>query len=388
MTELAARLEQAYPGFNKNWTIHLEPLRDSLFPKPKTPLLVLIAAVTMLLAVACANVANLLLARYSSRVQEIAVRAALGATRRRVVRQLLTESLLLGAAGGLLGVIFAQWAVSGLVALAPEDLSLSAGAIHVDFRMVAFAVALSMLTGILFGIAPAMVGSRFDLISALRGNRRFGSGQRLRSWLVSAEVAASVVLLAGATLLFRSLVGLETVNPGMDPSNLLTFRVSLLDARYEKAGSRTEFLERVLAQLGSLPPVRAASAAGCVPFTGGCYGSSVNIEGRPPAKPMPWADARSSAASLARAPTPGPRPLSPSIKTVAPDVFVMSISGRAFTTPALIRCAYTGRRTIPCESTPRSSALTRHAATSRACSAGTPSCSSTRQPNVRRSPWW
>ena len=285
MTELAARLEQAYPGFNKNWTIHLEPLRDSLFHEAKTPLLVLIAAVIMLLAVACANVANLLLARYSSRVQEIAMRAALGATRRRVVRQLLTESLLLGAAGGLLGVILAQWAVSGLVALAPEDLSQSAGAIHVDFRMVAFAVALSMLTGILFGIAPAMVGSRFDLISALRGNCRLGSGQRLRSWLVSAEVAASVVLLAGATLLFRSLVGLETVNPGMDPSNLLTFRVSLLDARYEKAGSRTEFLERVLAQLGSLPPVRAASAAGCVPFTGGCYGTSVNIEGRPPAKP-------------------------------------------------------------------------------------------------------
>jgi putative ABC transport system permease protein len=285
MTALAARLEQAYPEFNRNWTINLESLRDALFHEAKTPLLVLLAAVVMLLAVGCANVANLLLARYSSRSQEIAVRASLGAARWRVVRQLLTESLLLGAAGGVLGVIFARWGVNGLVALAPEDLAQSAGAIHVDFRMVVFAVALSLLTGILFGIAPAIVASRFDLLSALRGHSRFGSGRRLRSWLVSAEVATSVVLLAGATLLFRSLVGLETINTGMDTSNLLTFRVSLLDARYKKARSRTQFLERVLDQLKHLPPVRAASAAGCVPFTGGCYGTSVNIEGRPPAKP-------------------------------------------------------------------------------------------------------
>ena len=285
MADLAARLERAYPGFNRNWTIHLEPLRDSLFHEAKTPLLVLIAAVVMLLAVACANVANLLLARYSSRGQEIAVRAALGAARWQVVRQLLTESLLLGAVGGFLGVIVARWAVSGLVALAPEDLAQSAGAIHLDLRMVVFAVALSLLTGILFGIAPAMVASHFDLLSALRGHSRFGSGRRLRSWLVSVEVATSVVLLAGATLLFRSLVGLETVNTGMDTSNLLTFRVSLLAARYEQARSRPQFLERVLDQLGRLPRVRAASAAGCVPFTGGCYGTSVNIEGRPPAKP-------------------------------------------------------------------------------------------------------
>jgi putative ABC transport system permease protein len=285
MTELAARLEHAYPAFNRNWTIHLEPLRDSVFHETKTPLLVLLVAVVMLLAVACANVANLLLARYSSRSQEIAVRASLGAARWRVVGQLLTESLLLGAAGGLLGVLFARWAISGLVALAPEDLAQSAGAINVDFRIVVFAVALSLLTGILFGIAPAMVASRFDLLSALRGHSRFGSGRRLRSWLVSAEVATSVVLLAGATLLFRSLVGLETVNTGMDTSNLLTFRVSLLDARYEKARARTQFLERVLDQLGHLPRVRAASAGGCVPFTGGCYGTSVNIEGWPPAKP-------------------------------------------------------------------------------------------------------
>ncbi len=285
MTALAKRLEQAYPEFNRNWTIHLEPLRDALFHEAKTPLLVLLTAVVMLLAVACANVANLLLARYSSRSQEIAVRASLGAGRWRIVRQLLTESVLLGMAGALFGVIFARWAISGLLALAPEDLAQSAITVHGDLRMVVFAVALSLVTGILFGMAPALVASRFDLVSALRGHSRFGSGRRLRSWLVSAEVAISVVLLIGGTLLFRSLVGLETVKTGIDPSNLLTFRVSLLDARYEKARSRTQFLERVLDQLRHLPQVRAASAAGCVPFTGGCYGTSVNIEGPPPAKP-------------------------------------------------------------------------------------------------------
>jgi putative ABC transport system permease protein len=285
MAALAERLEQAYPEFNKNWTIHLEPLRDALFHEAKTPLLVLLAAVVMLLSVACANVANLLLARYSSRGLEIALRASLGAGRWRVVRQLLTESMLLGAAGGLFGVTLARWAVGGLVAVAPEDLFESVGAIQVDFRMILFSVVLSLLAAIFFGMAPALLALRFDLLSALRGHSRLGSGRRLRSWLVSTEVAISAVLLAGAILLFRSLVGLETVNAGIDPSNLLTFRVSLLDARYEKARSRTQFLEQVLDQLRSLSSVRAASAAGCVPFTGGCYGTSVNIEGRPPAKP-------------------------------------------------------------------------------------------------------
>jgi putative ABC transport system permease protein len=285
MVALAERLEQAYPEFNKNWTVHLEPLRDALFHEAKTPLLVLLAGVVMLLAVACVNVANLLLARYSSRSQEIALRASLGAGRWRVVQQLLTESTLLGALGGLFGVIVARWAVGGLVALAPQDLSESAALIRVDFRMVLFAAALSLLTATLFGMAPALVASRFDLLCALHGHSRLGSGRRLRSWLVSAEVAISVVLLAGAILLFRSLVGLETVNIGIDPSNLLTFRVSLLDARYENAQSRTQFLQGVLDQLRSLPSVRAASAGGCVPFTGGCYGTSVNIEGRAPAKP-------------------------------------------------------------------------------------------------------
>ena len=244
MTALAARLETAYPAFNKNWTVEVEPLRDSMLRDRsvgqdsgpvKTSLLVLLGAVGLMLAVACANVANLLLARYSSRRREIAVRASLGAGRGRVIRQLLTESVLLSLAGGICGMALARCAVTGLLVLAPTSLTQSAD-IHLDSRIFVFAMALSMLTGILFGMAPALVTSRADLIGALRGDSRsgLGAGGHLRVWLVGAEVAISVVLLAGAMLLFRSLVGFEALNPGLDPSNLLTFRVSLPAARYQK----------------------------------------------------------------------------------------------------------------------------------------------------------
>jgi putative ABC transport system permease protein len=285
MTALAKRLEQAYPAFNTNWTVDVEPLRDALFQEAKMPLLVLLAAVVMMLAVACANVANLLLARYSARSREIAVRVSLGAGRWRVIRQLLTESLLLGAAGGICAVMLAHWAVRSLVVLAPKDLAKSSG-IHVDLRIVVCAIALSVLTGLLFGLAPALVTLRLDLMSALRGDSRAGSaGVGVRSWLVGAEVAMSVILVAGALLLFRSLVGLETVNPGFQPSGLLTFRVTLPPARYATPRLRTQFFARAIEQLAHLPGVRAVSAASCVPFSGGCAGTSVNIEGRPPAKP-------------------------------------------------------------------------------------------------------
>lgn len=295
MTALAARLETAYPDFNKNWTVEVEPLRDSLFRDRtvgqdsgplKTSLLVLLGAVGLMLAVACANVANLLLARYSSRRREIAVRASLGAGRGRVIRQLLTESLLLSLAGGICGVALARWGVSGLLALAPTSLTKSAD-IHFDSRIFVVAMALSMATGIIFGIAPALVTSRADLTRALRGDSRsgLGAGGHLRAWLVGAEVAISVILLAGAMLLFRSLVGFEAVKPGLDPSNLLTFRVSLPAARYQKIPQRTRFFESALGQIEHLPGVRLASAVIFPPFSGPGYGTWVNIEGRPPAKP-------------------------------------------------------------------------------------------------------
>ena len=295
MTALAARLETAHPEFNKNWTVEIEPLRDSMLrdrsvgadsAPVKTSLLVLLAAVGLMLAVACANVANLLLARYSSRRREIAVRASLGAGRGRVIRQLLTESLLLGLAGGICGVTLARWAVTGLLLLAPTNLTQSAN-IHVDSRIFVFAVGLSMLTGILFGIAPALVTSRSNLVDALRGDSRssLGAGGHLRAWLVGAEIASSVVLLAGAMLLFRSLVGYQALNPGLDPSNVLTFRVSLPAARYEKIPQRTQFFASAIEQIEHLPGVRSASAVMYPPFSGPGFGTWVNIAGRPPAKP-------------------------------------------------------------------------------------------------------
>src|SRR5579872_1905376 len=286
MSALAKRLETAYPAFNTNWGIHVESLRDAMYGQVKTPLLVLLAAVVMLLTVACANVANLLLARYSSRRREIAVRVSLGAGRWRVIRQLLTESVVLGALGGVLGIALARWFVVGLLALVPKDLAQSTE-IHVDFRVILFAVALSLLTGILFGLAPALVTSRVELISAFRGDNRsgVGAGHLLRSWLVGCEVAISVILLTGSTLLFRSLVGLEAVNPGMDSSNLLTFRVTLSPIRYRETRARTQFFGNAVAQIERLPGVQSASAASCLPFTGTCAGTGVKIEGRPPAKP-------------------------------------------------------------------------------------------------------
>jgi len=295
MTALAARLEKAYPAFNKNWTVELEPLRDAMLSDQsvgqdsrgvKTSLLVLLGAVGLMLAVACANVANLLLARYSSRRREIAVRASLGAGGGRVIRQLLTESLLLSLAGGICGMMLARWGVSVLLALAPASLTRSTD-IHIDSRIFFFAIALSMLTGILFGMAPALVTSRVDLIGALRGDSRsgLGTGGRLRAWLVGAEVAISVVLLTGAMLLFRSLVGFEALNPGLDPSNLLTFRVSLPAARYQKIPQRTQFFGSAIEQIEHLPGVRSASAVIFQPFSGPGFGTWVNIEGRPPAKP-------------------------------------------------------------------------------------------------------
>jgi putative ABC transport system permease protein len=294
MSALAARLEAAYPEFNKNWTVEIEPLRDSILrdrslgqdsTPVKTSLLVLLGAVGLMLAVACANVANLLLARYSSRRREIAVRASLGAGRGRVIRQLLTESVLLSLAGGFCGVMLARWFVTGLLLFAPTNLTQSAD-IHVDSRILVLAFGLSLLTGILFGIAPALVSSRANLMDALRGDSRsgLGAGGNLRAWLVGAEIALSVVLLAGAMLLFRSLVGYQALHPGLDPSNLLTFRVSLPAARYEKISQRTRFFESAIEQIELLPGVRSASAVIFPPFSGPGFGTWVNIEGRPHAK--------------------------------------------------------------------------------------------------------
>jgi putative ABC transport system permease protein len=285
MTAIAQRLETAYPEFDKNWTVTVESLQDSLVREVKTSLIVLLCAVGLLLAVACANVANLSLARYTTRRQEMAVRASLGATRWRVVRQLLTESIVLSLAGGLLGILLAWWAVAGLLALAPKDLTRSAN-IAIDFRILLFATGLSLLTGIVFGLAPSLIASRTNLANALNDSSRSSTGSgRLRVWLVGAEVALSVMLLAGAGLLFRSLIGLQKVDPGLDASGVLTCRVSIPAARYPELPRRTQFFSQAIERIQQLPGVRSASAVSYLPFAGDAAGTTVNIAGRPTPKP-------------------------------------------------------------------------------------------------------
>jgi putative ABC transport system permease protein len=286
MAGIGQRLEIAYPEFNKGWGVAVVPLRDAFVGEGKTSLMILLGAVTLLLCVACANVANLLLARYSSRRREMAVRGALGAARSRLVRQLLTESVILGLAGGIAGVVLAYFAVSGLVALAPRDLTRSVQ-ITFDMRIVLFAFLLSVVTSIIFGLAPSLVASRGDLNRGLHEESRTstGSGNRMRRWLVALEIACSVALMAGAGLLFRSLVGLQNVDPGLDAHNVLTFRVSLPNQRYKEDLKKIDFFKQAVDRLGQLPGVRSASAVSYLPFNGLAAGTDFKIAGRPPAKP-------------------------------------------------------------------------------------------------------
>jgi putative ABC transport system permease protein len=286
MTTIATRLERAYPKLNTNWTVAVEPLRDSMVREVKTSLLILLGAVGLLLAVACANVANLLIARCAARRREMAVRASLGAGRGRVIRQLLTESIVLGVAGGVLGLLFARGAVATLLEFAPHSIARSAE-IVVDLRIVAVAFAVSILTGIAFGLAPAFVASRASLIGSLqqRGRGNTAGGTRLRSALVAGEVALAVMLLAGAGLLIRSLAGLQAVDPGLNPSHLLTFRVSLPAIRFQGEFTRTQFNAQALERIERLPGVRSASAVSYLPFDGITSATYVNIAGRAEAKP-------------------------------------------------------------------------------------------------------
>ncbi len=212
----------------------------------------------------------------------MAVRIWLGARRTRLIRQLLTESILLGLAGGLLGVIAARWEVRALLLLAPRSLARGVET-AMDVRVLAFAVGLSVLTGVVFGIAPAFIGSRAGLRTNDRSN--IGGGTRLRSWLVGAEIAVSVILWVGALLLFRSVVGLQSVNPGIDARNVLTFRASIPAARYPELPSRTRFFANALEQIAQIPGVRSASAVSYLPFDGMAAATYVGIGGRPPARP-------------------------------------------------------------------------------------------------------
>ena len=264
------------------------PLRDSVIGDVRFGLLMLFGAVAFVLLIACSNVANLLLARATIRKREIAIRAALGAGRARIIWQLLTESLLLSLAGGLLGLGLGYLGVRALLSINPGDIPRigeQGAAVTLDWRVLAFTLVASVLTGILFGLVPAFNASRSDLSITLReSGARTGSGLRhnkARSILVITEMALALVLLVGAALLIRTFGALRGVNPGFDARNVLTLQMSLAGARFEKTAGVEQLERDGRRRIEGLPGVSSAGITCCLPLEGG-FGLPFNIEGRAP----------------------------------------------------------------------------------------------------------
>ncbi|HEY2376712.1 MAG TPA: ABC transporter permease [Gemmatimonadaceae bacterium] len=285
IAKVTAGLERTYPGTNRD--VHVYPLRDLVVGDVRPALLVLLGAVGFVLLLSCANVAHMLLARGAAREREITVRAALGAGRTRLVRQLLTESLLLGGIGGVIGLVLASYGVHALVALGGAGLP-RAGEIGLNARVVVFTLGVSLATGLLFGMAPALRSSRAQLTDSLREGGRAGTGKRqhrLRDLLVASEFALALILLTGAGLAIRSFIALHNIDPGFDPRGVVTMVVSFTGSAEASPGRRVPFIEQLLARVRSLPGVDNASAINHVPIIGDNWGMPYFVEGRSVPKP-------------------------------------------------------------------------------------------------------
>jgi putative ABC transport system permease protein len=285
MRALAARSEKAHPDSNNGWTAKVTPLFEQMVAAVRPMLLILSAAVGFVLLIACGNVANLLLARSETRRTEMAVRSALGAGRGRLVRQLLTESVVLAALGGALGLLLAFWGIDVLRSLRPDGLP-RLESIRLDTAVLLFTAGVAVVTGLVFGTAPAIMASRPRISETLKeGGRGVSPGAgRLRGVLVSAQVALSLVLLIGAGLQVRSLTRLLHVDPGFDTSNVLALSVSLPDRRYPDGAAQSDFFARAVEAVRALPGVESAAAVSTVPLSGDQIIFSLEeIEGMPPA---------------------------------------------------------------------------------------------------------
>jgi putative ABC transport system permease protein len=283
METIGARLSQQYPEFNTKWGVNVVPLRTQMTGEIRRPLLILLGAVGFVLLIACANVANLLLARASARRKEIAVRAGLGANRWRIARQLLTESVMLSLLGGILGVVVAWLGTKALVSLSPPAL-IDLKSVGVSIPVLAFTFGLSVLTGIVFGLVPALEATRFDLHGSLKeGGKNVGGstgGHRVRSFFVVTQVALALVLLVGAGLLLKSFRRLQAVDTGFNANNLLAVRVNLLPRKYETDQQTLDFFKQAVERMKAIPGVEAAGAINTPPFTGLYSGTGVDVDGQ------------------------------------------------------------------------------------------------------------
>jgi putative ABC transport system permease protein len=285
MANITAALEKQYPGSNQGNSATITPLLENYVSDVRRALYVLLAAVAFVLLIACANVASLTLARAAARSKEMAVRVALGAGRWRIVRQLLTESLLLALVGGGLGLLLAQWGLSVILAVSPQGAIPRVAEISLDTRVLLFTAAISILTGIVFGLAPALQASRPDVQETLKETARGATGRRhrLRSAMVVAEVALTLVLLVGAGLMIRSFYRLQQVSPGFSTESTLSFRVSLPQQKYPdtELDKRINFFTQVREKLQSLPGVESVGLSSGLPLGNNGWQTSFTVVGRP-----------------------------------------------------------------------------------------------------------
>jgi putative ABC transport system permease protein len=272
---------------NKDWYARVIPMHEQAVGSIRLALLILFGAVGFVLLIACANVANLLLARAAVRQKEFAIRAAVGARRSRIIRQLLTESGLLALAGGALGMVLAVWAVSFLISLAPSNLPISSRGI-LDGRVVLFTLIVSLVTALIFGLAPGFQSTRLDLSETLKEGERMTTGaigHRLRGLLVISEIGLAGMLLIGAALMVKSFTRLQNVDPGFDSSNLMLFQISLPGSKYGQGTKTSDFYKQFLDGVKSLPGVAAASGTTVLPLDGSTNYTAFTIDGRPPLPP-------------------------------------------------------------------------------------------------------
>ena len=287
MTGIATRLARQYPQANEDWSVRVVPLHQLVSGLVTAPLMMLLGAVGLLLLLACANVANLLLAKAGARQREIAVRTALGAGRWRIVRQLLTESVILSLAGGLLGLVLARWSIGVLRGFIPDMFALMQH-MSIDNRVMAFTFGVSLVTGLVFGAIPAIRISRTDLNSTLKATGRTlaGGSQKLRSVLVVAELVIALVLSVAAGLMARSFVRLMAVSPGLRTNGVLTMQLSLPPARYPDDDKKALMIANVVERVGRLPGVESVGGIDFLPFRNSFLNSRMSVwpyrvDGRP-----------------------------------------------------------------------------------------------------------